>query len=68
MAASGSGPEDLHESADRLVNSRENFEGIVELADAREGIFSDGGNAEEGICGFLKRVGEDCQGADQFGG
>ena len=64
MAARGFGPEDLHESADRLVDSRENFEGVVELADTREGIFPDGGNAEEGICGFLKRVGEDCQGAD----
>ena len=64
MAARGSGPEDLHESTDRLADSRENFEGVVELANAREGIFPDGVNAEESICGFLKWVGEDCQGAD----
>jgi len=68
VAASDSRPEDLHEGAYRLVDGRKDFQGVVELADAREDMFPDGGNAEEGICGFPKLVGEDCQGADQFGG
>jgi len=68
VAASSSRPKHLHEDADRFVGGRKDFQGVVELADAREDMFPDGGNAEEGICGFLKWVGEDCQGADQFSG